>query len=94
MGVEKEAWLNHQEVWDEAEEIAVEAKVLQRCPFHEVAFGYGNDPAPAYMLGNRKMTAGELHGFATRTEMTDTIKEVVADAAMECPYCAKLRDED
>jgi hypothetical protein len=77
-----------------AVEIAVEAGVLKRCVFHTFAFAHGADPKEAYKLGNHKFTAGELHGiFVSRREMTDTIKEVVNDAALECWDCAKLQNE-
>jgi hypothetical protein len=60
-----------------AEEIAVEAKVLKRCPWHGDAWQDDWDLTAAYMLGNRKFSRNELRGiFASRREMTDTIKDV------------------
>jgi hypothetical protein len=78
-----------------AEEIAVDAGRLKRCEFHSEVYGApGEDNTPAYMRGNRLFSAGELNGvFSDRTEMTDTIKAVVEDSAMECGYCAKMRSE-
>lgn len=77
-----------------AEEIAVEAKALGRCEFHDVAYDIWGDPVDAYKLGNRKFTAGEVVGvFADRREMTDYIKAAIEDSADECGYCAKIARE-
>jgi hypothetical protein len=38
----------------------------------------------AYWLGNYRFSLGKLPMFSDRREMTDTIKAVVEDAAMEC----------
>ena len=55
----------------------------------------GGDVVDAYKLGNARYEKDALDRiFLSRTDMTDYIKEVVEDAAMECWSCAKLRDED
>jgi hypothetical protein len=75
--------------------IAVDADVLERCEYHgEVYDAQAGDNAPAYMRGNRLFSSGELNGvFSDRRDMTDTIKAVIEDSAMECGYCAKMRSE-
>jgi hypothetical protein len=77
--------------------IAIEAGVLGRCEFHDdVVFEGNEDITEAYKLGNTKFTHGELDNvFSDRKDMTDVINEVVKDhPGEECPYCAKIRDED
>jgi hypothetical protein len=80
---------------DIAEEIAVEAKVLKRCPWHGNAYQDDFDLTAAYMLGNRKFSRNELHAvFDSRREMTDTIKDVVDSAPLECLHCEHLRHQE
>jgi len=84
-----------EEQWDVAMEIAVDAGVLKRCYLHsEIYDPLGGDYVPAYKLGNYRLSAGKLGGvFSSSREMTDTVKAVIEDAAMECYTCAKWRDE-
>lgn len=92
MGSAKDQMFREEAQRREAEEIAVEAGVLKRCPFHDVVYDPLNgDNTPAYKLGNYKFSQGELAGvFSDRAEMTDAIKAAIEDAAMEeCGYCAK-----
>jgi hypothetical protein len=78
----------------EAEEIAVQAEVLEKCELHEEVYDPGGgDLQDAYKLGNYKFSRGEVASFGDRREMTDAIKAVVEQAAMECYTCAKWRDE-
>jgi hypothetical protein len=87
-----------------ATEIAIKARVLQVCEFHEdIVYETGGDVVDAYKWGNARYEKDALDRiFLSRTDMTDYIKtdmtdyikEVVEDAAMECWSCAKLRDED
>jgi hypothetical protein len=78
----------------EAEEIAVQAGVLEKCELHEEVYDpLGGDLEAAYKLGNYKFSRGEVSSFDDRREMTDAIKDVVEQAAMECHTCAKWRDE-
>ena len=75
----------------------MEAGVLEQCEYHDDAIFEGSEDITAtYKLGNTKFTSGELSGtFDDRREMTDIIKEVVEDhPAKECPFCAKIGDED
>lgn len=82
--------------WDAAKEIAVDAEVLKRCSLHgEIYDPMAGDKTSAYKLGNYRMSAGNLKGiFSTSREMTDTIKAVIEDAAMECHTCAKWAAEE
>jgi hypothetical protein len=50
------------------------------------------DNTPAYKLGNYRLSAGKLGTvFSSSREMTDTVKAVIEDAAMECYTCATWR---
>lgn len=97
MGIAKQSLLNHEHKRNIAIEIAVEAGVLERCEYHNDAVFRGTEEiTEAYKLGNIRFTEGEVSNkFNGRREMTDIIKEVVEeDPADECPFCAKIRDED
>jgi len=91
MSAATEQILHEQAQWQEATQIAVDAKVLERCPYHgEVYDPLNGDITPAYKLGNYRYSHGLLEvGFSGSRELTDTIKAVVEDSAMECGYCAK-----
>lgn len=82
----------HQRELAEAMEIAIDAGVLQRCEFHSHCVYAGNaEIVDAYKLGNFRFSNGELSGaFASRTAMTECIKEVVHDSggATSCGACA------
>lgn len=95
MGFAKRQMQLEQDQWVIAQEIAVEAGVLERCEYHgEVFDAQAGDNTPAYIRGNRLFSSGELNGvFSDRRDMTDTIKAVVEDSAMECGYCVKMRSE-
>jgi hypothetical protein len=88
--------MHEQDQRQSAIDLAVEAKVLIRCPYHgEVYDAETGDLAPACMLGNRRFTEGALRGlFSDRREMTDAIKAAVEDSAMDCWLCEKQREED
>ncbi len=97
MGGTKRMMEDHEQQCGAAIGIALQAGVLERCKFHDDAvFEGAADITEAYKLGNAKFSKGELEGiFDDRKEMTDVIKEVVEDhPAEECPFCAKVRDED
>ena len=95
MSFEKRLMELREQQSDVAEQIALDAGVLSRCEFHgEVYDPLGDDIESAYRLGNYRFSAGKLHGvFRDRREMTDTIKSVVEQSAMECYTCAKWQDE-
>ena len=84
-----------QERWDEAIEIAIKGGALQRCKYHEhVVLDVFGDPETTYKIANAKFTSGELQAeFASRRDLTDTIKAVIDDANLECWACAKIFDE-
>ena len=77
-----------------ATEIAVAAGALKVCDLHFEVYDPMGDKEGAYRLGNYKFTHGQIPIFHTRQEMTETIKEAIDDAAMECATCAKWREED
>jgi|SRR5579863_1227217 len=83
--------------WDVATQIALDARALESCEFHgEVYDPLGGDEVMehAYRLGNYRFSAGRLNRiFDDRREMTDTIKAVVQNAAMDCYSCAKWRED-
>ncbi len=79
-----------------ATEIAIEAHVLRVCQFHEDAvYETGGDVVEAYKVGNARYDKDSLGKiFLSRRDMTDHIKYVVENAAMECWACAKNREDD
>jgi hypothetical protein len=92
MGITKEARLKGLDRQQVAEQIAVEAKVLIRCEWHEYAYQEDWDYTPAYALGRRKYSQGDLCGvFHSTKEVIDEIKHVVDHAPDECPRCAHER---
>jgi hypothetical protein len=76
--------------------IAVSARVLRRCEFHEdiVLVNPAGDIQNGYRMGNAKFSANELGTtFDSRRDMTDAIKAAVDEHALtDCPRCDKLRD--
>lgn len=97
MGAVKRMHEEHEALRSLALDIAIEAGVLTSCKYHDDAIFEGrNDITEAYRLANTKATKGELNGSSdSRRKMTDAIKEVVENCAIEeCPYCAKIRDND
>jgi len=74
--------------------IAQGAGALKECDFHDFLIEGLSEIEEAYRLGNSRFSSHSLGGiFVNRREMTDAIKEVVEDAAQECPVCAKVRYE-
>lgn len=76
--------------------IAVKAKVLERCEFHEDSvYSTGEPIESAYKLGNTLYTAGKLKDiYSDRNEMTDAIKDAVESIfSDECVSCAKWNRE-
>lgn len=67
--------------------IAVTAGAPKVCDLHYEVYDPMGEKNGAYKLGNYKFTHGQIPVFHTRQEMTDTIKEVIDDAAMECCMC-------
>ena len=76
-------------------QIALAAGVLQQCEYHDDCIFEGDEEIKsAYKLANHQFSNGEhVDVFEDREEMTDIIKEVVADhPAEECPSCARIRE--
>lgn len=72
----------------EAVDIAVEAGTLARCVFHDVVYDHGGDPVGVYRPANSRFTKGTLpNDYDSRSELTDMIKGVVEEVAVECPRC-------
>jgi hypothetical protein len=78
-----------------ARRIAVQAGVLKHCDLHpDYIVSADAELQDAYKLGNAKFTRGELREFFDeRNEMTDAIKKVVQNSAIECFVCAKMLEE-
>lgn len=91
MGAMKDQMLHEKDQRTEAIRIAVDAGILNRCPYHDYVYAPLNgDYTPAYKLGNYRLSHGLLDvRFSNSRELTDTIKAVVEDSAMECGYCAQ-----
>jgi hypothetical protein len=79
---------------DVAVQIAIEASVLKCCEYHGVVYDPGGgDKQSAFRLANYKFTHGKVSVFHDRREMTDTIDEVISDAAMDCWQCEKILED-
>lgn len=94
MGQAKKAMMEEEEKEAVAISIAVRAGVLKYCERHSNHYNPGNDPTPAYKLGNSLITNGEVEDFDDPRDMTDHVKEAVESAADECYACADIRDND
>ena len=78
-----------------AEDIAVEAGTLKRCPWHELAYQDDWDMDRLYRIAARRFKRGDIPGrFYSQRDLSDALKAVVEDAPLDCPRCEKLRDED
>ena len=78
-----------------AEDLAVEAGVLKRCPWHEFVYQDDWDAEQAYHLAASRFKRGEIHRpFVNQRDIIDAIKAVVEDAPLDCPRCQKIRNED
>jgi hypothetical protein len=78
----------------EADAIAVQAKAIKHCEIHDDVWITRGDPDAnkhAYALANIRWDRGDMG--CTRPEFMDAIKEVIDQAADQCPSCAKIRDE-
>ena len=87
MGFAKRELERQQECSSAATTIAMRVGLLQRCEFcEEVKDPLSNNFEDAYRLGNSLVTDGDdlVAPFASRHEMTDTIKEVVEETADSC----------
>ena len=74
-------------------EIALDARVLRKCEYHETLMPGGHDIQAAYKLGNARITAGQYRGY-DRREMTDAIKKAVEDNSLdECYFCERWKDD-
>ncbi|MFI8394061.1 hypothetical protein ACIGEI_12390 [Pseudomonas sp. NPDC078863] len=94
MGQAKHAMMEEEEKQAAAIGIAVRAGVLKYCDRHSNHYNPGNDPTPAYKLGNALMKNGEIGNFENSRDMTDHVMEVVESAADECYACSDYRDKD
>jgi len=73
--------------------IAVAAKAIRICEFHDGSLLTGTgDLSYACTVGNGKMNRGEFKElFASRTEITDAVKAIIDEIALDsCPYCDKM----
>jgi hypothetical protein len=72
-------------------EIALAAKVVAYCEFHDDVLLEGPEElAAAYRLGNARMTRGQYKNvFATPRQMTDAVKSIFDDEvyAFGCTRC-------
>ncbi|HLJ26503.1 MAG TPA: hypothetical protein VKY85_07320 [Candidatus Angelobacter sp.] len=75
-------------------DLAVEGEALKQCEYHGELYDSGTvDLQPAYTFANRKFTRGEVSSFRDRRGMTEAIKTLHREAAMDCWQCEKQREE-
>ena len=78
-----------------AEDIAVEAGILKRCPWHEIAYQDDWDMGRLYRIAGRRFKQEDIpRPFYSQKDLNDALKSVVDDAPLDCPRCEKLRNED
>jgi hypothetical protein len=95
MGITKELMLEEQEREAIAEDLAVEAGILKRCPWHERVYQEDWDLERVYRMAAWRFKRGEVSGrFYSQRDLTDAIKAVVEDAPLVCLHCEKMRNED
>jgi hypothetical protein len=74
--------------------IALAARVLRRCEYHEdIIVNTGLlDVSYAYRVGNAMLKAGELGDtFASSREMTDAVKAAIDEHVLDyCPRCDNM----
>jgi hypothetical protein len=78
-----------------AEDIAVEAGILKRCPWHEIAYLDDRDMGRLYKIAAKRFKEGDIpRPFYSQKDIKDALKSVVDDAPLDCPRCEKLRTDD
>lgn len=78
-----------------ARSIAIEAGVIDECDHHDGSYSLGGeDVDEAYKLGSARLKSGDLKGFESQRELTNTIKSVVDDVHLDsCAECdARFHD--
>lgn len=72
-----------------ARSIAIEAGVIDECEHHDGSYSVGCEEIDeAYKLGSTRLKSGELQGFESQRELTDTIKAVVGEIHLDsCAEC-------
>ena len=78
----------------EAEIVALQAKAIKHCNWHEDISLDQEDPDAnkhAYALGTIRWNKGDMG--CTREEFMQAIKDTIEMSGDECPRCAKIRDE-
>ena len=90
MGQAKKEMMRQEELLLAATDSAVEAGVLQRCPYHEDSvWDTGGDRSDAYRLGNARFT-GDAR---SRREWMDAIKNAIEQSGDDCYYCSKWLED-
>ena len=74
---------------NQARSIAIEAGVIDECEFHDGSYSLGGEEiVEAFRLGSARFKSGELDGFESQQELTDTIKSVVGEIHLDsCAEC-------
>ena len=96
MGGAKRMLDDHEDKEAVAADIALQAKVLQRCAMHETLMYDGADPEPAYRLGNALITQNDPRVAVfggQRRELTDYIKELTEEYGDTCYACDRIMDD-
>lgn len=78
--------------------IAVRAKAISECEFHQGTYLYNLDDDAnkyAYIIGNKLFSDGDelVSTFKSRKELSDSIKDAIEYAGEECPTCRKWQDD-
>jgi hypothetical protein len=90
MGVEKSTMMSNEQKEDAAIKICIHTKVMARCLVHNyVVYDNYGDIEEAYKYANSLYTSKDalVSSFASRKDMTDTIKGVVDKHGDACYQC-------
>lgn len=93
MGGSKRSQEEKEQKLEVATEIALRAKVLIKCEFHETVMNNQSDIKDAYRLGNVLIKNELMNIFDSPVDMTNHVKEAVEVSALDCYQCEKWENE-
>lgn len=79
-----------------ASDLLLQTDHLEECPHGERLAEGDDDLTDTYQAANAQITSGQikLPRGVSRRNFTDLIKDVYEDTGVECPSCAKMRNDD
>ena len=95
MGAAKRELERQDAMYEIGVNLAVRAKVVRECKYHDGEYVHCGEEERAYKLASALYRDGDpsLLDFRSRKELTDTVKAAIDDAAWECARCEKWMRE-